>query len=409
MPDPTPAAPSTRPALALAALFGIVALLLAPPVLSRAISLDWQLGDMRVPAWIAAAACATIALALVAFRGLFGRVWARVFPTRKHLAFKLGAIAFSLALAVVMAEVAFRMIGYPFHSSWTPSEFAIARFDEEIGWSYKPNTRAVQPFGKDERDVAMRFDAIGARVPDEPPPAAEPPRKPTVVFVGGSFTMGHGVTYEESFVGRVAAALAPRYAVVNLGVQGFGTDQSWLLFERHADAFDVKAVVYTFISDHVARNDNHDRRLLFRQGRFLGTKPRFRLTDDGGLEQIHRPIRYEDYPYSRVLAAMQLSFIHRGPAPSIPLTRALIRAIDDAASRRGARFLAVHFHQARPSSARGDLVFDGLDGFPIVDTRTDAPADWPKWIIPGDDHPTPRAHARVATMITAALSRLGIR
>jgi hypothetical protein len=196
---------------------------------------------------------------------------------------------------------------------------------------------------------------------------------------------------------------------VNLGVQGYGTDQSWLLLQRYAAAFDLKAVVYTFITDHITRNDNHDRRLLHPDARFLGTKPHFRATSDGALEQIHRPTRYEDYSYSRLLATLQLSFANLGPGPSIPLTRALIRAIDDTAESHGAPFLAVNFDQGDPSTAREDVVFEGLDGFPVVDMRTDAPPDWSSWVIPGDEHPSPRAHARAADRIVSALAEIGIR
>jgi len=301
------------------------------------------------------------------------------------------------------------VIDYPFHAAWTPSEFAVGRFDDELGWTYKPNVRTLQRVGDEVRDVALRFDGIGARVADDSATAASPTRRPTVMFIGCSFTMGEGVTYEESFVGRVAATLAPRYSVVNLGVQGYGTDQSWLMLKRHAAEFDLKAVVYTFIADHVARNDNHDRRLLYRGARFLGTKPHFRAYSNGNLAQIHRPTRYEDYSYSRLLAILQLSFIDRGPGPSIPLTRALIRAIDHTAMSHGARFVAVNFAQGHPNADRGDRVFAGLDGFPVVDMRDNAPPDWSTWVLQGDEHPAPRAHARAADKIVAALAEIGIR
>ena len=79
-----------------------------------------------------------------------------------------------------------------------------------------------------------------------------------MLFVGGSFTMGHGVQYEDTFVGQVEAMPQFPYQAVNLGVQGFGTDQSLLLLKRHFNKFNTIAVVYTFIEDHIVRNANYE-------------------------------------------------------------------------------------------------------------------------------------------------------
>src|SRR5262249_31940558 len=153
----------------------------------------------------------------------------------------------------------------------TPSENALAQFDAEIGWTYVPSRSHLRTFGSDRRLVPIHFDAIGARVAS--PDAVADPASPTAVFVRCSYTFGHGLPYAETFVGRLAADRGFPLQAVNLGVQGYGTDQALLLLKRQFARWNVRAVVYTFLEDHVTRNDNDDRRLLFPDATFLGTKP----------------------------------------------------------------------------------------------------------------------------------------
>ncbi len=276
-----------------------------------------------------------------------------------------------------------------------------------LGWSYIPGRSVTQSFGSDNRPVIMHFNDIGARV-------GEPGRRfdsttPTVVFVGDSFTFGHGVTYEESFVGQFERTVGSGYQVVNLGVQGYGTDQALLALERHMKDFDTKVVVYTFLQEHVRRNDNADRRLLYRDAQFLGTKPRFAVTRDGALEEIDRPRRYEEMIQPRVWQLVQLAWAKYGPPPSVELTRALVREMKDYAESRGATFILIHWtdrHSLRPGEQAARL-FPGMR-LDVVDTGAGAPEDWDSCYIPGEHHPDVRAHARVGRLLVDEFERLGL-
>ena len=68
--------------------------------------------------------------------------------------------------------------------------------------------------------------------------------------------MGHDLSYEESFVGKFEALQEVPYQIVNLGVQGYGSDQALLTLKRYLPKFQTKVVVYTFIEDHILRNGN---------------------------------------------------------------------------------------------------------------------------------------------------------
>jgi len=265
----------------------------------------------------------------------------------------------------------------------------------------------TQRFGSAGRPVTMHFNDIGARVGE--PGRKFDPKAPTVVFVGDSYTFGHGVTYEESFAGQFEKNSGLPYQVVNLGVQGYGTDQSLLILKRHIEDFDTKVVVYTFLLDHVKRNDNADRRLIFPGAKFLGTKPRFALRRDGTLAQVEKPRRYEDMTELRVCQLLELAWVKYGPSPSMELTRALVRDMKDYVESQGATFILVLWtnrHSMPPGELAGEL-FPGIH-LNVIDTGAGAPEDWDSYHIPGEYHPDARAHARIAQLVAEKIKELGL-
>jgi hypothetical protein len=66
--------------------------------------------------------------------------------------------------------------------------------------------------------------------------------RPRVLMLGDSITFGSGVRDEETF----CALMAQRYDVVNLGVEGYGTDQELLKLEREGLAYHPDVVVLNF-------------------------------------------------------------------------------------------------------------------------------------------------------------------
>lgn len=327
----------------------------------------------------------------------------RVLPTRRHLLFALAASSIAVVLVLALAEVALRVLDYPFRTRWIPSENALARFDPGLGWTYVPNRTVTQRFGSYGRRVPMHFNDIGARVGE--PGRRFDPAAPTVVFVGDSYTFGHGVMYGETMAGQLEKVAGLPFQVVNLGVQGYGTDQALLILRRHFRDFNTKVVVYTFLLDHVKRNDNADRRLIFPGAKFLGTKPRFALRGDGTLEEVGKPARYEDLSQIRVWQLLQLAWAKYGPPPSMALTRALVREMRDTVESSGATFILVLWTN-RHSMPAGDLARQLFPGtrLTVIDTGADAPADWDSYHIPGEYHPDARAYAHVARLIAEKLT-----
>src|SRR5438128_43073 len=75
-----------------------------------------------------------------------------------------------------------------------------------------------------------------------PAAAARPPGRPRMVMLGDSITFCYGVRDGETF-SAVMETLDPRLEVVNLGVQGYGTDQELLKLEREGFAYAPDVVV----------------------------------------------------------------------------------------------------------------------------------------------------------------------
>lgn len=327
---------------------------------------------------------------------------------RREIVIALGMFLAATLLFGALAELGLRVTGRPFQARWTPSENALAQFDPEIGWTYIPGRSHVRTFGRDRRQVAIHFDSIGARVPS--PGQISDPAAPTVLLVGCSYTFGHGLPYEETFAGRMAADPSFPLQVVNLGVQGYGTDQALLWLERNFARWNVKAVVYTFLEDHVTRNANDDRRLLYPDARFIATKPLYGVGRDGALYLRRAPRRTDEIRSLRLWDWMRLLWTQRGPLPDRDLTRALIAEMRRFVEARGARFVVVNWDQeidARtflpyPPGEGRIAILEGL-GLEILDTRAGAPPDWDRWTIPGDPHPDARAHARVAALLAQRL------
>ncbi|MEZ4962574.1 MAG: hypothetical protein R2830_22295 [Saprospiraceae bacterium] len=128
-----------------------------------------------------------------------------------------------------------------------PQQIGIYQADPIYGWRHKPLSKGnhFEPYGF---DVEYHIDEKGNRV------TKGPYGRPEIVFLGCSFTFGHGVEDDENFP-MLLSENFPSYKVVNGANNGWGTIQAWLrLKEELASQNDVRMVVYGFIGHHRQRN-----------------------------------------------------------------------------------------------------------------------------------------------------------
>ncbi len=148
----------------------------------------------------------------------------------------------------------------------------LAQRDPLLGW---PSLLSVTQGG--ERDES------GSRVTPAYPDLATSPN--CVALYGDSFTWSDEVDAESAWGNRLSQLLGCR--VANYGVGGYGSDQAYLRY-RKAENERAPVVVLNHLAENILRNLNRYRQLLY-PGNPLGFKPRFLLTEEGGVELLPMP------------------------------------------------------------------------------------------------------------------------
>ena len=170
----------------------------------------------------------------------------------QHMLFAMLTLGIIGLTMLAVGELVVRVVA-PQPASWLD----IYRRDPELPiHAALPNLERLIDTGESQWVIAT--DERGFRV--APQPAAgegspEPPMRATVLALGDSFTFGHGVNYEDSFVGQLAQRERDlRY--VNTALPGYGPVQYRQILERELsrNGQDVGLLlVGTFLG-----NDFHD-------------------------------------------------------------------------------------------------------------------------------------------------------
>lgn len=340
---------------------------------------------------------------------------------------RLGLILTGVLLAFLVLEVVLRVwdpvpeVGSPlygFHQS-----------DAYLGWRGRPNIRLR--YHRPEFDTLVELDAEGWRRPDPPRPAGAARR---ILVLGDSFTWGWGVSQGETFTDRLQAHLAPAVAIVNRGVNGFGTAQEYLLLERELAAHRYETVVLMFfINDLDDNSDGKD-----------GHRPYFDLVD-GRLLPRNQPatartspllIFLKDHSRAYLFVEFELGMLKRrfrGEAdserlyrekaavdfhqlPGYAVTAHLLDEMNRLVRAHGGRFLVVYIPQRSEFEGDTPLPYVGsvhamIDdiarqaGIPMIDL---APAfrqeakNGRQLVFPIDAHWTPQGHALAADVLLAS-------
>lgn len=253
------------------------------------------------------------------------------------------------------------------------------------------------------------------------------PGRTRIVMLGDSITFGYGVRDDETF-SAVLEAMDPRLEVVNLGVQGYGTDQELLKLEREGLAYAPDVVVLNVclandLLDNAAAKSIYDG---------VYPKPYFRLEDG-------RPVLVADHvalslPRRLALLLSQRSALFNGlldltrvdraryqrqlaggadtepGEPAFALTFALVRRMDEEARDRGARFVALLYPSLRDfirPSRRAQRFLDApelsavrmVDLRPRFEARGFTAGTFSRYSLDGNLHLTAEGHRLAAAVI----------
>jgi hypothetical protein len=149
------------------------------------------------------------------------------------------------------------------------------------GFALVPN--ANTHMAATEYDVPVNINHAGLRM-DRDIPEARTPGVPRILFLGDSFTFGHGIDAPHRFTDVIQQAW-PEAEILNFGVSGTGTDQELLHYREQGVHYSPDLVVLGFYVKCAKRNGD----LAIRTPRGWRPKPRFEI-QDGQLVLTHVPV-----------------------------------------------------------------------------------------------------------------------
>jgi hypothetical protein len=291
--------------------------------------------------------------------------------------------ALSVLAVVAAAELSFRATR-PAFLRHTRVEHPHV-YSETYGWELRRSTRYE---GRDGEIISV--NRLGYRGPEHA--AAPRPGIRRVVMLGDSVTFGTGVSDGQTFSDRLEAAAA--YEVVNLGVDGYGTDQELIRLESEGFSYQPDDVVLNFC----VRNDYLDNALPVALYDGVSRKPYFKLDGDrlvrhdahlklGRATRAAVALHEHSYLINALLLGRRRrvqgagrdeadwgdrrAAVERALPRAVALTLRLIEHIGARCRGHGARFLVVLHPDRRAFAGDSTLItpLEALNGVRVVDLR----------------------------------------
>jgi hypothetical protein len=144
-----------------------------------------------------------------------------------------------------------------------------AIYDPELGWSEKPNVHAD---GVNTNSVGMRAQREFAEQRNN---------APRLLLVGDSYTFAAFATDEVSYHHQLGRQYLPGWEILNMGVSGYGPDQTLLLYQKRGRRYRPDVVVFGFYDRGFFRMFNSFRSYA---------KPVLTLDEDGELRVTGVPV-----------------------------------------------------------------------------------------------------------------------
>lgn len=357
----------------------------------------------------------------------------RSWPTLRFWRVLGGNLALTLALLLAL-EGGSRLLGVHFPSLPTPEtpDRALWTRDPRLGWALRPGAEGRIDLGGPDRGL-IRVNALGLRGGEIT--LAKPLGVLRILVCGDSYVMGVGVDEEHLLTTHLRSLLSRsgRLEVVNMGVNGYSTDQQLLQFRDLGVRLQPDLVILI-----AGDNDFDGIQEDFAYRAYY--KPYFELVD-GALVARNVPIpeltagqraklwlgqhstvwnairsRSSTFPTAqRFLDSLQVA-VPRAPAgDTMELMGRLIIVFRDEVERVGARFVLFNtghrgertelFQALRPRLREHGIAFHGLEGH-LGEARKRLPAG--HWDYQGDAHWNVDAHRLAAEVVANFLEHAGL-
>jgi hypothetical protein len=265
---------------------------------------------------------------------------------RPELLLSLATVLLVLA-GLAVAEVALRR----FDPRYLDRTRGPDVYSERLGWKLRPGFRGLV------HGTWTTVSDGGCRGRDHA--AGKAPGRIRIVMLGDSITFGHRVRDDQTF-SALLESRSGRFEVVNLGVEGYGTDQELIVLREEGLRRRPDVVVLNFCSNDVLNNaldrDHQDGRTP--KPYFTQEGDEIRLHDDGlrlrPLRRVAQWLADESHLYGRLgdlLPRLQVAV--RGSEPpahaprlmdrpeAVELSIRLVRRIAEESRQAGVRVLLV--------------------------------------------------------------------
>ena len=169
------------------------------------------------------------------------------------------------------------------------------QYDPLLGWINSPNVRFEDMYGK---GVYLATNSQSFRNTQNFP-VEVPPNKLRIICTGDSFTLGYGVSNDDTWCQKLTQ-LDPIFETVNMGQGGYGVDQAYLWYQRDGVKLNHDILLFAFITGDFYRMDLKN---------FYGYPKPFLTVRDGKIVTENVPVSKDKAGHSE---RMKLSSIFGG-------------------------------------------------------------------------------------------------
>lgn len=222
----------------------------------------------------------------------------------------------------------------------------VFRFDEELGWRYRPDTHSPDHYGE---GISMTTNSRGMRSTGEHT-GEIPEGTYRVICLGDSFTMGWGVSDDETFP-HLMEESTETIEAINMGCGAYGAQQCYLWYLRDGLELETDVLLLCVINDDFRRMaprnksaDGTPRPIVdLRDGELQLTRP----TSARSVVTKRNPvIRFlKDLSTYRLLLSWARQSYGRRPvaeAHFVPASEAMLRDLARRSRERSQRFYLVY-------------------------------------------------------------------
>ncbi|MBI5392211.1 SGNH/GDSL hydrolase family protein [Candidatus Woesearchaeota archaeon] len=198
------------------------------------------------------------------------------------------AIFIIILITFLVGEVTVRIfdpqILYNKYDKAHPSHPYEERPDKYLGWVNVPKYTAEVASKQNGRIHVVKetHNSQGFRMDHEVNYS-----KKLIFLSGDSFIYGWGIDDAKTIGVQLNKLVGSEYDVINLGVSGYGTDQSYLRYIKEASVYPNSIVIYAFYANDLTDNLAGEQTNVF--------KPVFSFADEKELKLLNEPV--PDHPY----------------------------------------------------------------------------------------------------------------